>query len=878
MHMGDINPESLRTVEPRSLLARLKAFWGAKLRWRQAGRYRLNREGEACLGLELCVGEASFSFALDDSVMRTVAGRWQVDSQENTVDFALPSGERRLLRARNPLNLLMLTGDGEQPAFLVFDLFEEFDSLDSQCAIVLRVYAESAAEPQSYRIGLKQPRPAVIMLPPDFTHMNLGVRLAGSGKLPPLRLCMGVPSSFSAIGPKMRADIRARIQKLQRGDGFAWHNHLDPGHRDNAMLATLASQAQVISARLQDTAKHLAIVRRQADELVAELGCSGNDHLDGFAKFYESVDEGLNALTLSQMRMARARASLTPLLSGDAAENASPVEVPKYSRVTSSVLWRRKIAQEAAKTVRKIGLFGALTNLWRQVEFVEFKIILVELAELLSEDDPAMAHQCLVLSLGLDPQAKRAHYASAKLFKWGALTSAGRLLEEAEGEDVTRFIGELRLALHVRDAAHSMIPPKATSHRKEDVSVAYVASSSQPWSVAGYAIRTHEMLTTMVRRDVDITCFTRPGFPWDRPDILADPDALESERLQVGDVTYLHCQTPFVEADPENYMQNAARILKDRIEAEGRTIVHAASNYRNGLPALIAARSLGLPFIYEVRGLWELTAASRRRGWEDTERFEYERQIERLIVREADLVFTITGAVRDELLAGFGEDEVDAGRFQLLSNAIDPGAFEPAARDEKLAAKLEIEAEDFVLVYAGSLLEYEGLDDVIDAVGLLRQRNIPAKLIVVGAGRAADELKRRAPELVACGAVTFQGKVKPDKIRSYLSLADAVPIVRKPFRVCELVSPLKPFEAMSMEKVVIVSDLQALGEIVRDDVTGRICQPGDPADLARVVQELYENPEASMTMGKAARRWVIKNHSWDHHAKRLEAAYASLVA
>lgn len=81
-----------------------------------------------------------------------------------------------------------------------------------------------------------------------------------------------------------------------------------------------------------------------------------------------------------------------------------------------------------------------------------------------------------------------------------------------------------------------------------------------------------------------------------------------------------------------------------------------------------------------------------------------------------------------------------------------------------------------------------------------------------------------------------------------------------------------------MEKVVIVSDLQALGEIVRDDVTGRICQPGDPADLARVVQELYENPEASMTMGKAARRWVIKNHSWDHHAKRLEAAYASLVA
>ncbi|MBC2776026.1 glycosyltransferase [Parasphingopyxis marina] len=878
MRMGEITPGSSRTVEPRSLLARLKAFWGANLRWRRAGRYRLNHEGETFLGLELCVGDASFSFALDDAIARAAAGRWQIDPHENTLDFAMRPGERRLLRARNPLDLSTLTGEGEQPAFLVFDLFDDFGDLHPECAVVIRVYAKSAAEPQSYRIGLKRPRPVVIMLPPDFSHLNLGVRLAGSGKLAPLQLCMGVPSSFSAIGPKMRSDIRARIQKLQRGDGFAWHDHLDPGQRAHAMAATLASQSQVISARLQDTAKHLAIVRRQADELAAELAGSRDDHLDEFAKFYEAIDEGLNTLTLSQMRMARARASLTPLLGCDAAEDKSLVQVPKYSRVTSSPSWRREIALEAAKSMRKIGLFGALTNLWRQVEFVEFKIILVELAEILSEDDPAMAHQCLVLSLGLDPQAKRAHYASAKLFKWGALTSAGRLLEDAKGEEVTRFIGELRLALHLRATAQRLIPPKAGPQMQKSVSVAYVASSSQPWSVAGYAIRTQEMLTTMMRRDVDISCFTRPGFPWDRPDIVSDPDALESEQLQVGDVTYLHCQTPFVEADPENYMQNAARILGDRIKAEGRTIVHAASNYRNGLPALIAARSLGLPFIYEVRGLWELTAASRRRGWEATERFDYERQIERLIVREADLVFTITVAVRDELLAGFDEGEVDAGRFELLSNAIDPGAFEPAERDEKLAAKIGIEPQDFVLVYAGSLLEYEGLDDVIEAVGLLRQRNIPAKLVVVGAGRAADELKSQAKDLVACGAVTFQGKVKPDKIRSYLSLADAVPIVRKPFRVCELVSPLKPFEAMSMEKAVIVSDLRALREIVEDGVTGRICRPGDPLDLARVVEELYENPEASIAMGKAARRWVIKNHSWDHHAKRLEAAYASFVA
>ncbi|QJW84685.1 glycosyltransferase [Ramlibacter terrae] len=133
---------------------------------------------------------------------------------------------------------------------------------------------------------------------------------------------------------------------------------------------------------------------------------------------------------------------------------------------------------------------------------------------------------------------------------------------------------------------------------------------------------------------------------------------------------------------PTSTSGECARLLAEEARAFRPAPVQAASNHEAALPALLAARAVGLPFVYEVRGLWEYTTASKIAGWEGTERFALERALETLVAREADLVFTLTAAPADELvLRG-----VDRARIRLAPNAIDPDSLRPVARDAALAA------------------------------------------------------------------------------------------------------------------------------------------------------------------------------------------------
>jgi glycosyltransferase involved in cell wall biosynthesis len=301
--------------------------------------------------------------------------------------------------------------------------------------------------------------------------------------------------------------------------------------------------------------------------------------------------------------------------------------------------------------------------------------------------------------------------------------------------------------------------------------------------------------------------------------------------------------------------------------------VQAASNSRNALPALIAARRIGAKFIYEVRGLWELTAATRLSGWEKTERYRLDRDLEVLIASHADHVLTITQGVADELIL----DGVSPDRLSLLPNAVDPEIFRPMPKDPALLERLKIAQDDFVLAYAGSLTVYEGLDDVIAALPRLLQAGIQPKFIVAGDGEYRQHMQRLAASLGVSDRVTFAGRVRPDEIQAYLSLADVVTIPRKPFKVCMVVSPLKPFEAMAMEKALILSDLPALTEIVEDGKTGLICKAADPADLAAVLERLARKPDLRGELGRAARRWVVEKRSWVQNAANLKELYEALT-
>lgn len=485
-----------------------------------------------------------------------------------------------------------------------------------------------------------------------------------------------------------------------------------------------------------------------------------------------------------------------------------------------------------------------------------------------------------------NPNTASAKKSAARLFKQGNISSASAMLESVGTQQLTRYLSEIALAAELKRGFS--IPPRKrpTARRVSSIQqdlrlrIAYVAAGALPILSAGYSVRTHQILLALSKSDVHVTCFLRPGFPWDRPDLservtqmsqtgVFEVGATACDRHAIYDhIDYRYSTTTPIEDAPREYLAKSSAVLEGAIGIERYSIVHAASNYRNALPALLAARRLGVPFIYEVRGLWELTAASKIAGWEETERFELDRNMEALVAREADHVITITGAVADEL-ANFG---VDRNLISVVPNAVDEHAFYVRPKDAELAARMGL-AEDMTLVYCGSLVSYEGLDDVIAAVGLLRDEGMRVQFVIVGDGAYRATLERLTVRLHLQDRITFVGNVAAGDVSAYWSLADIVPIMRKNLRVCQVVSPLKPFEAMAMGKVVIASDLYALREIVYDGENGRLCSPERPDQISEILRELAGDREQRVRLGAAARNWIVNSHTWHHNAKRLAEIY-----
>jgi glycosyltransferase involved in cell wall biosynthesis len=525
--------------------------------------------------------------------------------------------------------------------------------------------------------------------------------------------------------------------------------------------------------------------------------------------------------------------------------------------------------EQAVRLHEAFGFHAALHGLLRKLARRERSVGFETFANALTQRDRVAAIRAYWMAYASNPSPAKASKIAQRMFKAGDITSAGSLIQLGEDQAQSAFDAELRLAARLFGNG-PVIPKRAVTLDVPEIDVAYVASSSIAHQVVGYTVRTHQILSALNDIGIRTRCVVRPGYPWDRSATVTG--APRASHIIDG-VSYSYTKIPDMSEDPEAHVEKMADALVRRFRKIRPSVVHAASNHRNALPALIAARKVGVPFVYEVRGLWELTTASRVVGWEQTERFALERSLELEIATKADQVLTITEGVAAELVAG----GVKRNRVGILPNGVNPNQFQPMGPDELLAKAYNLHEADIVLVYCGSLVIYEGLDDLIEAVSILRSRNIRARLLVVGAGNYRDRLR----ELVAAhqlgSHVAFVDPVPAGEVHRYWSLADVVALPRKPFKVCEVVSPLKPFEAMAMGKPVVLTDLAVSREIVQDGVTGFLCQPANPGDLAAVLERLARDHTLRRTVGKQAREWVTIHRSWRRNAERLWSVYSHLT-
>ncbi len=414
----------------------------------------------------------------------------------------------------------------------------------------------------------------------------------------------------------------------------------------------------------------------------------------------------------------------------------------------------------------------------------------------------------------------------------------------------------------------------ATSYEPDQHAVLSVLSQSLPARSGGYATRSHGILTALAARGWRVNAVTRLGFPYDRwkkSDTRVVPDADD-----VDGITYHRLLEDGERAYPQyplpSYIDRFERGVEELAARYRASMIHASSFYVAGMAGLTAARRLGVPFIYEMRGLEELMKVSRDPKFEGSDRHRFLDRLETGVALEADAVFVITEALGREMAArGVAEE-----RIVVVPNGVHTQDFQPRDRDRALEAELGVQNKS-VIGYVGGMVDYEGLDILLEAVAGLKQTRDDVHLLVVGDGANERAIHEKARQLRLGDMVTFTGRVPHDQVARYLSLVDVAPFPRLPLPVCELISPIKPFESMAMEKAVVVSDVAALTEFVEDEVTGRVFRKGDPADLRRVLEQLIEDPDRRRELGRAAREWVVRERDWSSVTAAVDETYRHIL-
>jgi glycogen(starch) synthase len=316
-----------------------------------------------------------------------------------------------------------------------------------------------------------------------------------------------------------------------------------------------------------------------------------------------------------------------------------------------------------------------------------------------------------------------------------------------------------------------------------------------------------------------------------------------------------------------------ARAIEKLAQEWRPDVLHAHSPALCGLAARRASHTLGIPFVYEIRAFWEDAAVGNGSTRAGSLKYRLTRALENRVVSSADAVVTICEGLKADLVSrGYA-----ANKITISPNGVDLALFgKPPPRDDALAAELGIGAGP-VIGFIGSFYDYEGLDVLIAAMPALLERVPQARLLLVGGGPMEPQLKAQAEASPAASAIRFVGRVPHAEVERYYALADVLAYPRKASRLTDLVTPLKPLEAMAQGKLVAASSVGGHRELMTDGVTGTLFAPDDPADCARVLAALLADRARWPALREAARAHVAASHDWARNVLRYQPVYHSLV-
>ena len=319
------------------------------------------------------------------------------------------------------------------------------------------------------------------------------------------------------------------------------------------------------------------------------------------------------------------------------------------------------------------------------------------------------------------------------------------------------------------------------------------------------------------------------------------------------------------------------RATEARLEALARElkpdVLHAHSPLLNAIPAIRVGKRLGIPVVYEIRAFWEDAAVDHGTTAEGSLRYRATRAMETWAIKRAGHVFTICEGLRRDII-GRGLPE---NKITVIPNAVDVEGFQLSGEpDAALKQQLGL-AGKTVLGFVGSFYAYEGLDLLLDAFPALLGRHADLRILLVGGGPQDANLKARAERLGIADKVVFTGRVPHSEVSRYYDLIDLLVYPRHSMRLTELVTPLKPLEAMAQGRIFAASDVGGHRELIRDGETGRLFAAGNAGALADTVSAMLNGRENWPAMRQAGRRFVEEVRNWKNSVRNYTDVYRALI-
>ncbi|KQZ89858.1 hypothetical protein ASD62_11665 [Phycicoccus sp. Root563] len=492
----------------------------------------------------------------------------------------------------------------------------------------------------------------------------------------------------------------------------------------------------------------------------------------------------------------------------------------------------------------------------------------------------------LAVQLDLDvPQGADAVLQARALWRRGDLTGAVELLEAAPGRAARRQVGRLaseRATMQPGYAVPVLPVPRgavATLRHTHGSGVGtpralHLLTNSLPWTQSGYALRSHSILRAQAGLGIAVEAVTRLGYPVN----VGLPWAAGTD--VVDGVPYHRLLPRRMSATPEGRLEQTAELLRFHVEQFAPTVLHTTTHFPNALVAQAVAGAAGLPWVYEARGQLEKTwLASRPAGQREegaaSERFRLWHAKETEVALAADHVVVLSEVMRADLV----ERGVAPDRITVVPNAVDASLLDGAMTPREGRRALGLPEEGRWVGTVSSLVDYEGLDVLLQAVRTLRDQGLDVRCAIAGDGVSRPALQQLASTLGLDDVVVMPGRVSRAEAARWHRALDVFVVPRRDTLVCRTVTPLKPIEAMAAGRPVVASDLPALAEIVTGPATGvgtgLLATADDPSALAGRLHGLLADDALWHQLAAGGREFAA-TRTWQAMAARYRDIYETL--